>query len=263
VSHFLASVVRALRFWSRLPLPVLPVETDPHAPPAMAALATAVPVAGLLIGALPALVIVLSNWCGLPAMVSAILATTILVGATGAMHEDALGDVADGFGGGKGVEDKLAIMKDPRLGTYGMTALLLALSLRISLYAGLLMALGPWRASAILLAAAAFSRVCGLWPLVALPPARPSGLGSMGATLDRAGWLPGAAVGAVVAAALGLAAGAGASAFLSPAAAFAAAWGMARLARRQIGGQTGDVCGAATLLAELAALLVGLAAFAD
>jgi adenosylcobinamide-GDP ribazoletransferase len=67
----------------------------------------------------------------------------------------------------------------------------------------------------------------------------------------------------VIAAVLGLAAGAKLSAFLSPAAAFAAAGGMAWLARRQIGGQTGDVCGAATLLAELAALLVGLAALAD
>jgi adenosylcobinamide-GDP ribazoletransferase len=241
----------------------MPFEVDPHLPPTMGRMASAVPVAGLLIGLLPATALVLSDWCALPAMVSAILATIALVLATGAMHEDALGDVADGFGGGRTVEDKLVIMKDPRLGTYGTAALLLALSLRISLYAGLLMAMGPWRASAILLAATAFSRVCGLWPLVALPPARPSGLGTVGGTLDLAGWLPGAVIGGAIATVLGLAAGAELSAVLPPAAAFAAAWGMARLAGRQIGGQTGDVCGAATILAELAALLVGLAAFAD
>ena len=41
---------------------------------------------------------------------------------TGALHEDGLADVADGFGGGIDREAKLEIMRDSRLGTYGALA---------------------------------------------------------------------------------------------------------------------------------------------
>jgi adenosylcobinamide-GDP ribazoletransferase len=46
---------------------------------------------------------------------------------TGVFHEDGLADMADGFGGGITIEQKLTIMKDSRLGTYGTVALIMAL----------------------------------------------------------------------------------------------------------------------------------------
>lgn len=46
---------------------------------------------------------------------------------TGAFHEDGLADTADGFGGAFAREKKISIMKDSRIGTYGATALVMAL----------------------------------------------------------------------------------------------------------------------------------------
>ena len=46
---------------------------------------------------------------------------------TGAFHEDGLADTADGFGGAFLREKKISIMKDSRIGTYGATALVMAL----------------------------------------------------------------------------------------------------------------------------------------
>ena len=46
---------------------------------------------------------------------------------TGAFHEDGLTDMADGIGGGMTLERRLSIMKDSRIGTYGASALVMAL----------------------------------------------------------------------------------------------------------------------------------------
>jgi len=222
-------------------------------------LAPALPVAGALIGLVGALALVVALALSLTDLVAAILATAALLAATGAMHEDALSDVADGFGGGSTVEAKLEIMKDPRLGAYGASALALALLLRVALLTGLVGAAGSWGAGAAMIGAAAFSRIAGTWPLAVLSPARPSGLGAVGAAMDRASWRKGAAIGFVIAALAGILVAPVAGALIAPIAAFACVCAVTALARRQIGGQTGDVCGAATILAELSLLLVLLA----
>jgi len=49
---------------------------------------------------------------------------------TGAFHEDGWADVCDGFGGGWTKEKILAIMKDSRVGTYGVTGLIFMLALK-------------------------------------------------------------------------------------------------------------------------------------
>jgi adenosylcobinamide-GDP ribazoletransferase len=49
---------------------------------------------------------------------------------TGAFHEDAVADCCDGFGGGWSREDVLRIMKDSRIGSFGMLGLALALLIR-------------------------------------------------------------------------------------------------------------------------------------
>lgn len=66
----------------------------------------------------------------LPEPVSILLTMAFGLMLTGAFHEDGWADVWDGFGGGWSVEQKLNIMKDSRLGTYGASALFFMLALK-------------------------------------------------------------------------------------------------------------------------------------
>jgi len=88
------------------------------------------PMIGILIGMLSGGIYYLAStiWGG---FLPAILAIAASLAATGALHEDGLADTADAFGGGWSREQRLTIMKDSRLGTYGVLALLLSLALRI------------------------------------------------------------------------------------------------------------------------------------
>ena len=167
--------------------------------------------------------------------------------------------MADGFWGGATPARRLEIMADSRVGAYGATALAITLLLRVSAIAGLIAQAGPGRAGLALVAAAAISRVAGLLPLWALPPARPGGKSaSVGRPTDRT-MATACALTAPLAALL-LAPGFG---LIKTVAALAAgavtAFLVVRLARRMIGGQTGDVAGAGTLIAETAVLLTILA----
>ena len=73
----------------------------------------------------------------LPSSVAAVLAAAASVGITGAFHQDGLADVADAFGGGWTVERRQEILKDPRLGTFGVSALIAAFALEVSTVASL------------------------------------------------------------------------------------------------------------------------------
>lgn len=256
---YLANVARAVRFWSRLPVPVLAFETDPHAPPAMETLAPAVPVAGALIASTGAICLLASTSLGLPTWPGAIVAVAVTVLATGAMHEDAVADVADGFGGGRTVEGRLAIMKDPRLGSFGVAALSLSLMLKVALVAGLCEAVGVIDTAVVMIGAGSLARILGLWPLVALPAVRSAGAGAAAGQVGLPAWLTGAVPGGIIAVLAALTVVGFVPAILAVGAGFLAATAMAGLALRAIGGQTGDVCGAATALAELAFLAVVLA----
>lgn len=259
-SSLLAGVPQALRFWSRLPVPVLSFEVDPHGRPDMERLAPVTPLAGAALGLAAGAVLALAHFVGLPPTAVAIFAVAALAVMTGAMHEDGLADVADGFGGGGSPERKLEIMRDSRIGAYGATALMLALAARVSLLASLLSATGGVvRTAVILVAAVGASRICGLLPLVLLGPARADGAGASAGRLTGHAWRLGA-VPALIAAALLAWAGTGHfMSVLAPLAGVLAAYAVARLAERQIGGQTGDVCGAAVTLAEAAILAGALA----
>lgn len=84
---------------------------------------------GLLMGTASALVL----WCAsqlLPLSVAVLLAMVSGLLLTGCFHEDGLADTADGLGGGWQLADKLRIMKDSRLGSYGALALIMALLLK-------------------------------------------------------------------------------------------------------------------------------------
>ncbi len=245
-----------LRFYSRIPIPRLPFETDPHAIPDFTSAPRMLPLAGLLIGLPAALMLWIAATLGLPALVAATLAIATAVLVTGAFHEDGLADTFDGLGGGWTVERRLEIMKDSRIGTYGGAALLLALILRITAVAALVDEAGIWITAAIILAAAPLSRCIGLVPITLLPPVRADGVSSAAgrpSLLLLAGLIAfslaiaialtvtaGAAVqGVIVGAVLGLAL-----------AALMTAW-----AWRAIKGQTGDIAGACQQGGEIAVYL--------
>lgn len=103
---------------TRLPIP--PSRYPRQTPPADGI--WAFPVIGCIVGACSALAYALSQYAGLPQTLSAIacLATSALI--TGLLHEDGLADFADSAGGST-VENRRIIMRDSRIGTYGVSAL--------------------------------------------------------------------------------------------------------------------------------------------
>lgn len=254
-----AELVTALRFYTRLPLPPLACEAA-HPPDPFARCLAWAPLAGAVVGAGGALVLCGAAALGLPANVGAVLAlcATVLIG--GGLHEDGLADLADGFGGGHTRERKLAIMRDSRVGSYGVLALVLVLLLRAACLAALGTRGGPTLAAAALVGAGAASRGLGLLPMARLPPARADGLGQGAGALPGAAFRAAALLGAGLGLTLPLLAGAGAlRAAAGLVLAGVAALATTRLAARQIGGFTGDVAGACQQLCE-AAMLIGLLA---
>ena len=233
----------ALVLLTRVPWPRL---ADPV--PTLGQAAWAFPLAGLFAGGIGAVAWHLAIVLGLGKTVAAGLAMAGAIAATGALHEDGLADLADGFGGGATVARKLEIMKDSRLGSYGAIALVMALGLRW----GLLAQAGD---PAAIVALAVASRAPMAMALAILPPARADGLGRA-----AAGTSPWRAVLAVVLGLVTLGVALPWQSALRAAVAMAVAGAaLGWLARRQIGGQTGDVLGAMQVVAELAGWL-GLAA---
>jgi adenosylcobinamide-GDP ribazoletransferase len=218
----------------------------------------ALPLAGAVTGAAGGAVLAGALMIGLSPLVAAVLATAFLVALGGGLHEDGLADTADGFGGGADRTGKLAIMRDSMIGSYGAIALIMALMARVVLTAEIAGNTGAAAAGAALVAAGALSRGAITVVLCRLGPARDDGLGRAfampGATVMRQA--AGAAL-LLAAAALALPIGLAGLAAALAGAAFAT-FLIAGLAMRQIGGQTGDVCGAVQQGAEISAL-VGLA----
>lgn len=210
------------------------------------------PLVGALVGAAGAIVYWLASFVGLPPFVAATLAVGATALMTGCLHEDGLADTADGFGGGSTKERKLEIMRDSRSGAYGVTALILSFMLRAGAIASLA-ASAP--VAAALIAAHAGAR--GAMPLfmAAIPHARQDGL-SAGAGTPQSGRVAAAALLGLLALLLCLGVGAGLLAALLVTLVLV---GMARLARGQIGGQTGDVIGAVEQISEIVILLTAAA----
>ncbi|GJD63153.1 adenosylcobinamide-GDP ribazoletransferase [Methylobacterium frigidaeris] len=250
----LADLAACLRFYSRLPVPALPGEIDAHAAPDFRTVPRMLPLAGLVIGLAGAIALAASLALGLGPFLAATLALAFTTLVTGALHEDGLADVADGFGGGTTVARRLEIMRDSRIGAYGAAALVLSYALRIGALATLADRIG-WRVAVAFLMAAALSRTAALWPLCHLPPARPDGaahaVGRPTGATHATAWALCLAV-LVAAALIGLP---WLGLCLAGLLAFLAAWTLTRMAARLVGGQTGDVIGACQQLAEIAALL--------
>ncbi|MCO4316153.1 adenosylcobinamide-GDP ribazoletransferase [Phyllobacterium sp. 21LDTY02-6] len=250
----LSQTMRALAFLSRIPV-------GPgwfgHEGSALSANARAFPLAGALI-ALPALVLLIgTRSLGLPELVVAIFVVGTLIITTGALHEDGLADVADGFYGGQTTERRLEIMKDSAVGSYGVIALILSLSLRIALLAELLDELDFFELVLAIIATESASRAVLVKFWQSLPSVRPGGIAdSSGIPTGReadialligfaflvvgygvAGGIPGIVAACILAA--------------------LAYFGLQAICRAKIGGQTGDTLGAIQQVSAIA-LQIGL-----
>lgn len=231
----------------------LPVGMDAQDEPgAIAAAGWAFSLVGAGIGGIVALSFFVAELIGCSALVAALLAILAGIALTGAFHEDGLADTADGFGGGRDRETKLAIMRDSRHGSFGI----LALAFSVGLRAAALAAIGdPIHAGLALVAVHAASRGALPMTMHLLVPARSDGLGFTAGQPSRAVALIAALIGLAIAlAALGPVRGGVALMLAATGIALTAV-----LARRQIGGYTGDVLGALQQVGEIVMLLVAAA----
>jgi adenosylcobinamide-GDP ribazoletransferase len=242
-----AGFAAAVAFFTRIPM-AAPVGDDWQ----LADSAWAFPLVGAGIGVVTAFAFLVAQLLGLgdwPAALLAVLAGIVL---TGALHEDGLADTADGLAGGRDRAKKLEIMRDSRLGAFGVLALVLSVGLRAAALVELREAV---YAGLALVAAHAGSRALVAVAMAALPPARSDGQG-LAAGRPRSTPLVAAVA---IAAAIGLAALGPVRGAVALALAAAAVCAVAALARRQIGGLTGDVLGACQQVAEIVMLLAAAA----
>lgn len=213
-----------------------------------AASAWAWPLVGAVLGALGAALASAALWLGVTPGVTAALVLAAGAMLTGALHEDGLSDTADGLFGGWTRERRLEIMKDSRVGSYGVLALVLVTLARWSALTAVLVYGGHWAA---LVATGALSRAPMALLMALLPSARGEGLSHATGRPSPATALVALALAVAIAVAL-----AGWAAIALLFAALAAALLLAFSALRRIGGQTGDILGATQQLAEVACLAV-------
>ena len=132
IKHEWILLLVAVQFLTRLPVPPF----KHYDPQWLHQSSRHFPAVGLLVGLLCAGVFWLGSVLFTP-LVAAVLSTAFGIRLTGAFHEDGLADSCDGLGGGLTRERTLSIMKDSRLGTYGVLGLVSALLLKISLLASM------------------------------------------------------------------------------------------------------------------------------
>ncbi|WP_226403358.1 adenosylcobinamide-GDP ribazoletransferase [Ferribacterium limneticum] len=244
----LATFFAALGYFTRLPVP----GWVGYSPDGLARAARYLPAIGLLVGGVGALVfwLALHVWAQPVAVVLAMVATIAL---TGAFHEDGLSDTADGLGGGWDKAKILAIMKDSRVGSYGVIAVVIALLGKFALLA----TLPAGQVVAALIAGHTVSRFCAVSLMATMDYARDDETSKARPVAARLGI--GTLGFALVFAALPLVLLAPEQ--VLPAIALAALvtlW-LAAKCRRWLGGYSGDCLGAVQQVAEIGFYL-GLAA---
>src|SRR5712671_4565205 len=178
MNDWLDDLRTAVAFLTRLPMP----HPDGSMPANFVRANRMFPVVGALIGLVVGMLYLGMRAAGLPELAAAALALGAGAILTGALHEDGLADVADGFGGGRDRAAKLEIMRDSRLGTYGALILMVSFAAKLSALAAL--------PDAVLVQSliAAHALVRGVLPVMSmsLPYARNDGLAANAGRPDLA-----------------------------------------------------------------------------
>lgn len=234
-------LLAALQFLTRVPIRL-------RREPSLSDTVAWFPLAGALIGAAVGGAAG-GLWHVVPPLVAGAVGVAVGLLVTGAFHEDGLGDVADAFGGGWTLERRLEIMKDSRHGTYGVAAICTSIAVRVVALGSLP---GPWAMFTGAVAAHTMGRVAAVVMAGTMPLATHSGLGAdYGRGTSRPRALVGTAMGLVL-----TAAAVGWWAAPLAGAALVAVAGTGLLARRKIGGISGDVLGATEQVAECLCFVV-------
>ncbi len=242
----ITSLLAAFTFLTRIPLP----GSDRVDAAMLARSAVWFPLVGAVVGGAGALALVGAGrlW---PAPVAAALSLIVTVLLTGAFHEDALADAADGLGGGRDRERMLEIMRDSRIGSYGAVALVLVLGARL----GCLAELTTPEGARALVGAHVLARWSSLPLIGVLPYVRAQGAAKpfVGAVTPTR-----MLVGTVLAAML-VVPSLGSRALAAGLAAIVVTALAGLFFRARLGGITGDCLGAANQVVELSVYMVMLA----
>lgn len=157
-------VITAFMFFTRLPMPTI----TNYNPVYLQKSSKYFSWVGLFVGFTACLpLFFLKDFFGWNITILLSMATTILV--TGAFHEDGFADCCDAFGGGWDKPKILTIMKDSRLGTYGVIGLIGVLSVKFSLLLFLAQLLETKKLMLLLLIAHSFSRLAAVFMMHFLP----------------------------------------------------------------------------------------------
>lgn len=239
----------AIQYFTRVPMPAWVGHSAEH----LSGTARYFTAVGIFVGAIGALALWATSLV-LPGPLPVILSTAVTVFATGAFHEDGLADTFDGLGGGATRERVLEIMKDSRIGTFGVAALVLTLLIKIAALSALPVSV----AIAVLIAGHAFSRACAVTLLFV-----GSHVGNPELSRARAVAQPMARGEFILAAVVGIAPlyWCGLHAVAGTVAALITLFVLARWFMRRLGGFTGDTLGATQQLTEIAFYLAVLASW--
>lgn len=218
------------------------------------------PLIGSLVGAVTAGTMLLASELWSP-LIAVILALIVEARLTGAFHEDAVADFCDGVGGGRDPARVREIMKDSRIGSYGVLGLTLALALRAALMYSLIAGgVNVIAATFAIIAASTFGRLLAVLVMFVTPPVPSTrslandvatGVRARDVMLAPIVALPGLLPFALGAPLKLMAVAAAAAVFLI--------WFRALLMRR-VGGATGDCLGFAAYVGQLLLLLAATAA---
>jgi adenosylcobinamide-GDP ribazoletransferase len=233
----------AWRLLTAIPLSLVPDE--PHPAPGRAA--GYYPLVGLIMG----LLLAGAGWLlflFLPAAVAAGLLLVLWVGLTGMLHLDGFMDSCDGLLPPRDSARRLEIMKDSRVGAFGVVGVVLLLLTKFSTLSALT---EPYRLP-LLVVAPVLARWAITWAMVRYPLARQQGLSVLFSRGLGRSQLPAASVVAVVTAVLFL----NWLGILLLGVTWLVTTLLARLAVARIGGLTGDVYGAIGEVVEVVVLVV-------
>ena len=261
----------AIQFFSRIPVTGRLAAWVGWSAEMQRASAAHLPGVGWLVGLWAAALVTLVLWLlpGSPwtPLLAALISTAGTLWLTGGFHEDGLADVADGLGGFVPAERALEIMKDSRLGSYGVMALVMALLTKVVLLAAVLDRTIPyWGPVPAVILAVAMHVLSRFSPLVLMHNLAHVGLAASSKTLNVAGQQLGwrglitGALWTLPIVALLWWFGSGWLVLKIAIACSVTPWLLQRWLRKRLGGMTGDCLGACQQVVEIALLLAAAAA---
>ena len=201
------------------------------------------PLIGAIVGGIGAVVFWLTDFVW-PVAIAVLLSMLASIVVTGAFHEDGLADSCDAFGGGWGKAQVLEIMKDSRLGTFGVCGLILILGLKYVTLIGMPASLIPM----ILIAGHSLSRFAAVTFLATDSYVRSDAPGKSGAVAQK---IPARSLMAAVLFGLLPLGLLPPQLWLVIIPVALVRWGLGRYFRQRIGGYTGDCLGATQQITEV------------